>query len=357
MTKRFFPWLDNIRMYLSSPPQFKYLIKAIGYNLIALLYLPAHWLEMLLFRRKIVKHQLSKDPIFVLGYWRSGTTYLQQLLCKDPEVGYLQQYDSLFPLGTILHKRMMKGIVNWIFRKTGFTHPVHGVPMTVDFPSEEDIALVLSWYPYTPAWSHMFPKRADHFFGKPLFSEEGSAESKEFMDMYKYFVQRLSYMNNGKQLVLKTPTNTTKIAELIKLFPNAKFVYIERDPKEVFFSNMKLLHASRHQWLQDMPDEQKVDVFLKTYPQMLQRYQETKHLIPKENLAELRFETFCENPLENLKDLYHKLGRTMSSEAEEIIKVFLAENHGKHRYHYEKPLPKEVEKLFSDMGLYEEVEG
>ena len=45
---------------------------------------PLAWLHSLSIRRQLRARQLPPAPIVVLGHWRSGTTYLHQLLTNDP---------------------------------------------------------------------------------------------------------------------------------------------------------------------------------------------------------------------------------------------------------------------------------
>ena len=49
---------------------------------------PLAWLQSCLFARRLNKAELPDDPIVVIGHWRSGTTYLHQLLACDPTVSY-----------------------------------------------------------------------------------------------------------------------------------------------------------------------------------------------------------------------------------------------------------------------------
>ena len=40
----------------------------------------------------------------------------------------------------------------------------------------------------------------------------------------------------GKPLVIKSPVHTARVALLLKLFPRAKFIYLHRNPLQVFQS-------------------------------------------------------------------------------------------------------------------------
>ena len=54
-----------------------------GMGLSGLLVEPLAWLQSWLWARPLRKAELPDDPIVVIGHWRSGTTYLHQLLACD----------------------------------------------------------------------------------------------------------------------------------------------------------------------------------------------------------------------------------------------------------------------------------
>ena len=45
---------------------------------------PLAWFQSWLFARRLQTAELPDDPIVVIGHWRSGTTYLHQLLACAP---------------------------------------------------------------------------------------------------------------------------------------------------------------------------------------------------------------------------------------------------------------------------------
>ena len=53
-------------------------------GLSGLLVEPLAWLQSWLWACRLRKAELPDDPIVVIGHWRSGTTYLHQLLACDP---------------------------------------------------------------------------------------------------------------------------------------------------------------------------------------------------------------------------------------------------------------------------------
>ena len=55
-----------------------------------------------------------------------------------------------------------------------------------------------------------------------------------------FFVKKLNYKHAGKRILLKSPSNTGRVKEILDLYPDACFIHIHRDPFEVYQSNEKL---------------------------------------------------------------------------------------------------------------------
>ena len=63
---------------------------AVMITLSGLMVEPLAWLQSLQIRRQLRAGQLPPDPIVVIGHWRSGTTYLHQLLASDPAAALIR---------------------------------------------------------------------------------------------------------------------------------------------------------------------------------------------------------------------------------------------------------------------------
>ena len=53
--------------------------------------------------------KLDDAPLFILGHWRSGTTFVHNVFCKDKQFGYTTTYQTVFP------NIMLSG--QWLFRR------------------------------------------------------------------------------------------------------------------------------------------------------------------------------------------------------------------------------------------------
>ena len=46
---------------------------------------------------KLENQPLEMDPLFILGHWRSGTTFVHNVFACDKHFGYTTTYQTVFP--------------------------------------------------------------------------------------------------------------------------------------------------------------------------------------------------------------------------------------------------------------------
>ncbi len=69
-------------------------LQSFAITLLSLLTYPFTLMETLLSYLFFDKKEIEYSPVFILGFWRSGTTYLQNILCQDERI-FLFKYDHL----------------------------------------------------------------------------------------------------------------------------------------------------------------------------------------------------------------------------------------------------------------------
>jgi hypothetical protein len=215
--------------------------------------------------------------------------------------------------------------------------------------------------PYiTCAWPRLGPADTEYldFKGMP------EAEKKKWADAYMWLYRRLA-LKHGKPLVMKTPANAARLKLLTKLFPDARFIYLARNPLNVFPSTVKLWRALYSvQGLHNPPhlDPWLDDYVLDMFARLTEAYEEDRHLITKDRLVELRYEDFVKDPVAAMRDIYTRLDIPDFQQAEAPMREFLAERAEHKVSRYEMPLPlkrKVVERLkpFIDRFGYRETVG
>ena len=75
--------------------------------------------------------------------------------------------------------------------------------------------------------SFYFPKNRSYFNKYNLFEGISNREKRIWQRDYTFTLKALAKMSDNKKLLLKNPNNTGRIKQLLELYPNAKFVFIQ----------------------------------------------------------------------------------------------------------------------------------
>lgn len=205
----------------------------------------AHWLGLLLdellfpgYRRIRVR-----EPVFVVGLPRSGTSYLQRVLARDearfttlrlwelllaPSVTERRLWRALAGLDRRLGgagRRLVRAAQRLAFR---FMDQVHSVDLA---DPEEDYFLLL------PAFACFllvvpFPCH-DAVWALARFDDLEPSERRRLVGFYRSCLQRHLYVVGPERTLLsKNPSFTPLIRSLLEAFPRARLIVSVRDPVE-----------------------------------------------------------------------------------------------------------------------------
>jgi hypothetical protein len=266
---------------------------------------PFRMKENIKFNKTIKKTEIKHPPLFIIGHWRSGTTYIHNMLSLDTTFGYCSTFTATLPGVFLGSEKIFKPV---LAASITDKRPMDDVPMGTDLPQEEEYAIgALIPYAYYNGW--IFPKNMgfyNNFVSMDAVSREVIDEWKE---TYLYFLKKLTYYRNGKRLILKNPAHTARIKHLLEMFPDAQFINIYRNPYHLYYSMMRFLRIVVPIYCIQKHDMQKLEEHMvDLYAQMYKKYFEERSLIPKGNLVEIKYEDFIQNPLENVEKIYTTLG-------------------------------------------------
>lgn len=267
-----------------------------------LLLFPLHLCEIIFYSKKIKRTQIIKDPIFIIGHFRSGTTLMHNLLCQDRQFGYPTTYQCFVPGVFLTGKRFIKAI-----HKTTLPEkrPMDDVKLDSDFPQEEEY-VILGLSPYSYYQCYFFPKKTIEYF--KTFSMANHAYSLKWEKLYLFIVRKITYAVKGKQLVLKNPVNTTRISRLIRMFPDAKFIYMHRESNQVLKSTRKLFDRFLPLYsFQVIKENELKNNILWVYNQTISHYEKQKNQIKKKHLVEVDYSVFIKDPLQEIERIYREL--------------------------------------------------
>ncbi len=289
--------------------------------------------ETLIKSNTLKKTQISEPPVFIIGFWRSGTTFLHNLLCQDPNHAFVTTYQSIFPHHSLVNSGWLKKLAVLIAPER---RPIDNVKLNMNWPQEEEMGLgniqPLSFYNY-----FYFPDHIEEYIQKYLLLKNiKESEIESWEKAYKLLIKKALIISNGKRFVSKNPPNTFRIPQILKMFPDAKFIYIYRNPYRILSSFLPFMkEVMLGVGFQNVNDEDMDKQLLNLYSLALEKYEKDKGSIPKDNLIEVQYERFKENPLETIKNIYNTFELDEFSTAEPFLKNYIdSQKHQKSGGHH-----------------------
>lgn len=298
-------------------------------------------LQSILFSNRIRKVSLTdQPPVFILGMWRSGTTFLHYMMSKDPQFGYLKNHQAFTFNFSLLSFDRFNKILNIFVPKR---RPQDNVRLTLDDPAEEEQPLS-TLTTRSAIHSFFFPRNQEYFRRYHLFEGIDEKEKAKWQKDYLFLLKNISLYSKKEKLLLKNPHNTGRIKELLELFPNARIIFIHRDPYTVYRSTKKLyMQMIGSQFLQFLSQKEIEQLIVDNNARILKKYLNERDLIPAGNLVEVGFNQLESAPLETLESIYGQLGIAGFEDAKPAISSYLdsVKDYKKNTF---KPLRKSLKK-------------
>ena len=175
-------------------------------------------------------------PVFIVGWPRTGTTALHQILASDPDnrtIPYWESFDPVPPVaGPDLRIARLDKMLGQLSRMAPNYDAIH--PMEAEMP-EECVALFMN---DLRSLQYDFQYRAPGYVAWLLAEDARLA--------YRGYRRQLQLIHHhrsvGKRFVLKDPTHLVHLEALLDVFPDAKVIFTHREPATAI-SSLCSLHA------------------------------------------------------------------------------------------------------------------
>lgn len=267
---------------------------------------PVRWYEKLRYGPLMRRTRIDEPPIFLLGFGRSGTTHLHNLLWKDGRFGVVTNYQANTQPIALSGRGWLD---KYLAGKMPSTRPMDNVAVYLDGPQEEEIAL-LNATADAPLHFMSFPGALPDIYERWV-SRLGSdaADLATWKRDYLDVVKKATILSGGRRLALKTPPNTARVPILLDLFPGARFVNIVRNPYRVYQSMRNMYRKVLPGQAMQAFEWDDIDAWvLSAYRALMTKYIEDRKRIPPGHLIEVAYEDLDERPLDVLPAIYEALG-------------------------------------------------
>jgi hypothetical protein len=261
-------------------------------------------LQQLLYGRAVARTEIREAPIFIIGHWRTGTTFLHELLILDERHTFPNTYECLEPNHFLLTERLITRGLPFLMPSR---RPMDNMRAGWDRPQEDEFALCMMGQP-SPYLTIGFPNNPPQY--EEYFDLEAVAPRarRSWKKAYHRYLQQLTY-KDPRRLVLKSPPHTCRIKVLLELFPDARFVHIVRNPYVLFPSTVNLWKSLYRSHGMQKPNFKRLNEYvLTTFNRLYETFEKTRHLIRPGYLQEIRYEDLVADPLGQMEGLYAHLG-------------------------------------------------
>lgn len=263
-----------------------------------------------------------KAPVFIIGHQRSGSTFLHRLLAGDPNALALQLHQMVLP--AIVTQRAAGWLLRpgtrrraWLDRvqqrRLGALDAVHRIRL--DSIEEDEFVLMAAHR------SGMAVNSSPAVVGDPElnrlrdYRSWPEADRRQAMEWYRACLLKAAYRaevanpNPDRWIVGKNPAFSQRIPDILKVFPDARFIHLVRNPLEAVPSRLSLVRAI---WRLRMPEIDRMDEAnveeLVADSERTYRYPLTDlKALPPENAITIRFEELTGDPAATLERIYRQL--------------------------------------------------
>lgn len=281
-----------------------------------------------------------KEPVFIIGMPRTGTTILYALMHEDPAHRSPLAWECLVPhpasTPANFHDNEQLNLVKKEFGQLfklvpDFKKKHH---MEAESPQECIGINAFDFNSFQSSAQVYIPSYMDWFLNE--------ADRLTTMKFHKKFLQ---YLQSGgvksERWLLKTPAHLMRIEEIFKVYPDAKIIMPHRHPTKVAASATSLISSVRslysdHEDAHRSGAEQAV-----VWSEYFNRSLESREKIQKEDqIIDIKFEDFVADQMACVRKIYQRFGWELSNEAVQKMEHFLAQNpkdkYGVHAYGLEQ---------------------
>lgn len=282
---------------------------------------------------EIAKQPVSR-PIFVLGFPRTGTTLLQNLLAQQPGRRGLPFWEVSAPvpvhedpeIDRDTRRRTAKMMLGAAYQAAPEMSAVHFVDMdTLEecWPLFANTFAVMNWELQSGLDT----------YGDWLMKDWDMTRSYA---EYKQYLQVLLDRNPAEQLVLKCPEHLWFVDALLSVFPDACIVWTHRDPYDTIASYCSLMSL---QWrtLFGRIDRLEIGEFMQRRMLVgIERAMEARTRHDPARFFDVRFEDLVANPGDVVARLSSHFDLPLAPDFQEQVTSYLgrkrADERGSHKY-------------------------
>ena len=284
-------------------------------------------IQLAIWGRGLRAARLEVDPIVILGHWRSGTTFLHELLARDPRLVAPNTIQCAVPSHFVLSEEFARERLAWLLPER---RPMDAMRLGFSRPQEDELALCNLGMP-SPWWTVAFPNEPPP---DPLYEDLDGLSDRDrdrWLATWTGFLRAVQFEHPGR-LVLKNPLHTCRVPAIRSVFPAADFIHLVRDPYDMvpsclhFWRRISEAHGLQRPTAAGLEDRVFASIL-----RMDRRLHATWDAIPTGHRYRTRYEDLVAEPIGVLRSIYAHFGWPGADAAEPHWRRHLADEHAYRR--------------------------
>ena len=279
-------------------------------------------------RHPEINDEQITQPFIVIGQGRSGTSFLTNVLAENPDNGALMQWEAMFPCPPPEKAafksdprivRSHKLIDQWN-RVTPTIASMHEFSGYLPFECCEILALNFMSQTWCGGFGQV-PNYDAYVITHNMTST---------LQYHQRVLKMLQWKKPRRHWVLKDPMHLDRMALLLKIYPDACFVWTHRDPVRALASTISLIGTI--QWGRcDHPFMNGSYEYLTDPTYSAMRFnavidQLDARVVPEKQIYHMLYKDIVGNTMSSLEDMYQHFDICLSESGRNAMSQYLAEN-------------------------------
>ncbi len=275
-------------------------------------------------------------PVFIIGFPRTGTTILHDILAQDPANRAPMTWETMFPspppMAATFHNDPRIEKCDATFPSVDAQIPAFKAMHPMGARLSQECVTMMGEAMCTPLFHNQFRV--------PSYQDWVDQEA-DWSHVYRFHKQQLQHLqlhHHGDRWVLKTGAHMWGLEHLLATYPDARIVFTHRDPVKSLTSYSSLTALVRSMG-SDHVDRQEIT---DDWSLRLKRVQEhamnvrAAKAYPDALFHDVLFADFAADQFAVVEAIYNAFDLPMSEEGARRMQEFIADNpkgkHGIHRY-------------------------
>jgi hypothetical protein len=280
-------------------------------------------------------------PVFIIGFPRTGTTILHDILAQDPESRAPLTWEVMFPSPP--PEAETAGTDPRIGRCAA-TMPTSETETERDrqFRTMHPMGATLSQECVVMMGETMCTPLFHNQFRVPTFEDwvDGDADWSHVYAFHQRQLQHLQWRHPRDRWVLKTGAHMWGLEHLLHTYPDARIVFTHRDPVKSVTSYASLTSLVRSAGSEEVDRFEVARDWTARLQRVIDHAMEVRNsgFYPDATFYDMHFSDFVADQFAVVSDIYTALGLPMTDEAAARMRAFIADNpKGKHGLHLYTP--------------------